>query len=178
MDISNTQRIEAPRAVVWAALNDPEVLKQCIPGCESLEKVSDTEMRAKVTLRIGPVKTSFTGKVTLTDIVPLEGYTIIGEGSGGGAGFAKGTAKIRLTDDGPATLLSYDAKAEIGGKLAQLGSRLIDSTVKKLSGDFFRSFGEVVAPQAAGAPAAAATAGKSKQGWFSRWFGWLFRKKS
>ncbi len=149
MDITGTQRIEAPRAKVWAALNDPDVLRQCIPGCQSLEKISDTQMTAKVTLKIGPVKASFSGKVTLSDIDPPNGYTITGEGSGGAAGFAKGSAKVRLQDDGNATILSYDAKSEIGGKLAQLGGRLIEGTVKKLAAEFFDKFGQVIAPAAA-----------------------------
>ncbi len=149
MDITGTQRIEAPRAKVWAALNDPEVLRQCIPGCQSLEKISDTQMTAKVTLKIGPVKASFSGKVTLSDIDPPNGYTIAGEGSGGAAGFAKGSAKVRLQDEGNTTILSYDAKSEIGGKLAQLGGRLIEGTAKKLAAEFFDKFGKVVAPAAA-----------------------------
>jgi uncharacterized protein len=149
MDMTGTQRIEAPREAVWAALNDPYVLKRCIPGCESIEKISDTEMNAKVTLKIGPVKASFTGKVTLSDLDPPNGYQINGEGAGGGAGFAKGGATVRLQKDGSATILDYDVKAQIGGKLAQLGGRLIDSTAKKLAGEFFEKFAEVVAPSEA-----------------------------
>lgn len=145
MDMTGSERIEASREAVWAALNNPDVLKQCIPGCESIEKVSDTEMNAKVTLRIGPVKASFAGKVTLSDLDPPNGYQITGEGTGGVAGFAKGGATVRLTQDGTATILSYDVKAQIGGKLAQLGARLIDSTSKKLAGEFFSKFGAVVA---------------------------------
>lgn len=144
MDMNGSQRIEASREAVYAALNDVEVLRKCIPGCESIEKTSDTEMTAKVTLKIGPVKASFSGKVTLSDLDPPNGYTISGEGSGGMAGFAKGGAEVRLEADGAATILHYTVKAEIGGKLAQLGSRLIDGTAKKLAGDFFATFGEVV----------------------------------
>jgi hypothetical protein len=144
--MNDSQRIEAPREVVWAALNDTEVLKACIPGCESIEKTSDTEMEAKVTLKIGPVKASFTGKVTLSNIDPPNGYTISGEGAGGIAGHARGGADVRLEADGEATILHYDVKAEVGGKIAQLGSRLIDSTARKLAGDFFEKFAEVVAP--------------------------------
>jgi carbon monoxide dehydrogenase subunit G len=172
MDMTGTQRIEARRAVVWVALNDPEVLRQCIPGCESLEKVSDTEMTAKVTLKIGPVKASFSGKVTLSDIDPPHGYTITGEGSGGAAGFAKGSAKVRLQEDGNATILSYDAKADIGGKLAQLGGRLIEGTAKKLAAEFFEKFSHVVAPAAPPVTVAAAspTAEQpAKPGWFRSW---------
>ncbi len=149
MDMTGTQRIEAPRNVVWAALNDPNILKQSIPGCESIEKLSNTEMKAKVTLKIGPVKASFTGKVTLSDIDPPNGYTITGEGSGGAAGFARGGAKVRLAEEGAATVLSYEVKADVGGKLAQLGGRLIDGTAKKLAGEFFEKFSQVVAPAAA-----------------------------
>jgi hypothetical protein len=169
MDMTGTQRIEAPRAVVWAALNDVNILKQCIPGCESIEKTSDTEMNAKVTLRIGPVKASFLGKVTLSDLDPPNGYTITGEGSGGVAGFAKGGAKVRLAEEGTATILNYEAKAEIGGKLAQLGGRLIDGTSKKLASEFFEKFGEVVGPAAAQPVSAAAPVAEPQQkkpGWF------------
>jgi carbon monoxide dehydrogenase subunit G len=146
MDMTGTQRIEAPRQAVWVALNDPEVLKRCIPGCDSIEKLSDTEMNAKVTLRIGPVKATFSGKVTLSDLDPPNGYQISGEGTGGVAGFAKGGATVRLQDDGTATILNYDVKAQIGGKLAQLGGRLIDSTAKKLAAEFFEKFSDAVAP--------------------------------
>jgi len=146
MDMQDSQRIEAPRETVWAALNDPEVLKACIPGCESVEKIGDNELAAKVTLKIGPVKASFTGKVTFSNIDPPNGYTISGEGQGGVAGHARGGADVRLEADGEATILHYTVKAEVGGKIAQLGSRLIDSTAKKLAGEFFEKFAEVVAP--------------------------------
>jgi uncharacterized protein len=128
------------------ALNDPDVLKRCIPGCESIERISDTEMSAKVTLKVGPVKASFTGRVKLSDLDPPNRYRISGEGAGGVAGFAKGGATVRLHRDGSATMLDYDVKAQIGGKLAQLGGRLIDSTARKLAAEFFEKFGEVVAP--------------------------------
>ncbi len=141
MDMTGTQHIEAPRDVVWAALNDVDVLRQSIPGCQSIEKVSDTEMNAKVTLKVGPVKATFTGKVVLSDLDPPNGYTISGEGSGGAAGFAKGSAMVRLVEDAGATNLNYEVKAQIGGKLAQLGSRLIDATAKKLATEFFENFG-------------------------------------
>jgi len=154
MDMTGTQHIDAPRDVVWRALNDVEVLRQSIPGCQSIEKISDTEMNAKVTLKVGPVKATFTGKVTLSDLDPPNGYTITGEGSGGAAGFAKGSATVRLLEADGGTDLNYEVKAQIGGKLAQLGARLIDATAKKLAGDFFRDFGNAVAPAAA-APAAA-----------------------
>jgi hypothetical protein len=146
MDMTGSQRIEASREVVYAALNDVDILRQCIPGCETVEMTSENEMTAKVTLKIGPVKASFSGKVTLSDLDPPNGYTISGEGSGGAAGFAKGGAKVSLEADGDATVLHYTVDAQIGGKLAQLGGRLIDATSKKLAGDFFEKFSEVVAP--------------------------------
>src|SRR5215472_9782138 len=164
MDMTGTQHIEAPRDVVWAALNDVEVLKQSIPGCQSIEKISDTEMNAKVTIKIGPVKANFAGKVTLSDLDPPNGYTITGEGQGGAAGFAKGGAKVQLEPDGDGTLLKYTVNAAIGGKLAQIGARLIDGAARKMADDFFASFAANVAnPPAAteaapgiSAPAAAA----------------------
>ncbi|MDR3372232.1 MAG: carbon monoxide dehydrogenase subunit G [Ancalomicrobiaceae bacterium] len=141
MQMTDTRRISASRDVVWAALNDAEVLKLCIPGCDSLEMTSPTEMTAKVTLKIGPVKATFGGKVTLSDIDAPNGYRISGEGSGGVAGFARGGAVVHLSEDGPAaTLLTYEVDAQIGGKLAQLGARLIDSTARKLAGEFFETF--------------------------------------
>ena len=147
-----------------------DVLRQCIPGCESIEKTSDTEMNAKVTLRIGPVKASFTGKVTLSDLDPPNGYTISGEGSGGMAGFAKGGAKVDLVPDGEATILNYTGAAEIGGKIAQLGSRLIDGTAKKLAGEFFSRVSEVVGPipAAEDMPAGQAAEKAKQKGWVSR----------
>ncbi|WP_075997694.1 SRPBCC family protein [Salaquimonas pukyongi] len=144
MKMSGEQRIKASVDRVWEALNDPEVLKASIPGCESLEKKSDTEMAATVTLKIGPVKAKFNGEVELQNLNPPHSYTIVGEGKGGIAGFAKGGADVTLTEDGNATLLSYQAKADVGGKIAQLGSRLIDSTSKKLAGEFFKKFGKIV----------------------------------
>lgn len=148
MDMNGSQRIEASREKVYAALNDVEVLKQCIPGCESIEKTSDNEMNAKVTLRVGPVKASFTGKILLSDFDPPNGYTITGEGSGGMAGFAKGSAAVDLEADGDATILHYTVRADVGGKLAQLGGRLIDATATKLAGEFFEKFGSIVGPVA------------------------------
>lgn len=144
MDMTGEYRISAPRSRVWEALNDPEILKQCIPGCEEIQKQSDTEMTAKVVAKVGPVKAKFAGKVTLSDIDPPNGYTISGEGSGGAAGFGKGGAKVSLVDDGPDTVLSYTASAQVGGKLAQIGSRLIDGTARKMADDFFAKFTQVV----------------------------------
>lgn len=137
--------IPVARAVVWAALNDVAVLKAAIPGCDSIHRLSDTEIEATVTAKVGPVKASFTGLVTLSDIDPPNGYTIRGEGKGGAAGFAKGGAKVRLTDHAAGTLLSYEVDAAVGGKLAQIGGRLIDSTAKKLADEFFAAFSRLAA---------------------------------
>ena len=157
MDMKGEYRVAARRDKVWAALNDPEILKQSIPGCEEIEKLSATEMTAKVTAKVGPVKARFAGKVTLSDLDPPNGYKISGEGSGGAAGFAKGGATVHLTDEGDATLMSYTVDAHVGGKLAQIGSRLIDATARKMADDFFARFAEVVGgPAPAAAPAAAA----------------------
>jgi hypothetical protein len=155
MDLTGEYRIPAPREAVWKALNDPEILKQAIPGCESIDKISDTEMTAKVTARVGPVKASFSGKVTLSDLDPPNGYKISGEGQGGVAGFAKGGADVRLKpdDSGTGTILNYTANAAVGGKLAQIGSRLIEGTSRQMADQFFSKFAEIVA---AGAPAPAA----------------------
>jgi len=145
MQMNDSQRIPASKEKVWAALNNPDVLKQCIPGCQSLEMTAPNEMTATVVLKVGPVKATFGGKVTLSDLDPPNSYRISGEGSGGIAGFAKGGATVKLSEESPdVTVLSYEVDAQIGGKLAQLGGRLIDSTAKKLAGEFFASFGEVV----------------------------------
>ncbi len=140
MEMSGEVRIEATVDEVWAALNDAEILKACIPGCQELEKVSDTEMTAKVVLKIGPVKAKFGGEVTLENLNPPNSYSIVGEGKGGIAGFAKGGADVSLEQDGDETVVRYEAKAQVGGKIAQLGSRLIDSTSKKLANQFFENF--------------------------------------
>ena len=152
MDMSGSERIEAPVEAVWQALNDPEILRQAIPGCESLDKTSDTTMTAKVVLKVGPIKAKFEGAVELQNLNPPFSYTIAGEGKGGLAGFAKGGADVSLAADGrDATILTYTVKAEVGGKIAQLGSRLIDSTSKKLAGEFFAKFGELVGNSVAAA---------------------------
>ncbi|MGF1610203.1 MAG: carbon monoxide dehydrogenase subunit G [Kiloniellales bacterium] len=146
MEMTGEYRIPAPRESVWQALNDPEVLKRCIPGCEELEKTSDTSFAAKVKAKVGPVSAKFQGAVTLSDINPPESYTISGEGKGGAAGFAKGGAKVRLAEDGAATRLHYDVQAQDGDKLAQIGSRLIDGTAKKMADDFFGRFAAEFGP--------------------------------
>jgi carbon monoxide dehydrogenase subunit G len=159
MDMTGERRIPAPRETVWQALNDPEVLKASIPGCESLEKLSDTDMKATATVRIGPISARFAGNVHLADIDPPNGYTISGEGQGGVAGFAKGGANVHLADDGGGTLLNYEVHAQVGGKIAQLGARLIDASAKQMADAFFDRFSAYVAPPAAAirAPAVAAT---------------------
>lgn len=143
MDMTGEYKIAAPRARVWAALNDPEILKQAIPGCEDVKKLSDTELEAAARAKIGPVSARFTGKVKLSDLNPPQGYTLTGEGSGGAAGFAKGEAKVTLTEDGDTTILRYTVKAIIGGKLAQLGQRLVDGAAKKMADEFFEKFSDL-----------------------------------
>ena len=144
MDLTGEERIAASRDTVWKALNDPEILKACIPGCESLEKISDTELEATVGVKMGPVKARFSGKVELTNLNPPSSYTISGEGKGGVAGFAKGGADVTLVEEGSETVLSYKVNADVGGKIAQLGSRLIASTSKKLATQFFENFNAAV----------------------------------
>ncbi|MEX2649458.1 MAG: carbon monoxide dehydrogenase subunit G [Alphaproteobacteria bacterium] len=157
MDLTGEYRIAAPREAVWAALNDPQVLAKAIPGCESIAKESDTVFTARVVAKFGPVKASFSGKVTLSDLDPPNRYTISGEGQGGVAGFARGGAKVTLEADGEATVLRYAAKGDVGGKLAQIGSRLVEGTARKLADDFFGRFAEAVvaaAPEVAAEPVA------------------------
>ena len=176
MEFTGEYLIAAPRQTVWDALNDPDVLKQCIPGCDALEKTSDTKMSATVTAKVGPVKTTFKGAVTLSDIDPPNGYTISGEGQGGAAGFAKGGAKVVLEDaEGGGTLLRYEVEAMVGGKLAQIGSRLIDATAKKMSRDFFGKFAEMVGVEETSAveeTAPAAPAAKARDPYGRRWKGY------
>ena len=140
MDMTGERRIPAPRQKVWDALNDPAVLKVAIPGCKSLEKVSDSDLRATAAVRIGPIAAQFTGKVQLLDLDPPTSYRIAGEGQGGVAGFANGGATVRLADEGAFTLLRYEVKAQVGGKIAQLGARLIDATAKQMADQFFDRF--------------------------------------
>lgn len=146
MEMTGEQRIPLPRQQVWEALNDPAILKACIAGCESIDRVTDTEYKVAMTAAIGPVKAKFTGKLLLTDLDPPNSYALAFEGSGGAAGFGKGGAKVRLADDGAATVLSYEATASVGGKLAQIGSRLIDGVARKMAEDFFVKFNATVAP--------------------------------
>jgi carbon monoxide dehydrogenase subunit G len=153
MELIGEQRLAAPRARVWAALNDIDVLKACIPGCESLERGEDGGLTARVVAKVGPVKATFTGKVTFENVVEGVSYTITGEGQGGVAGFAKGSADVILGDDGTGgTVLGYTVHASVGGKLAQLGARLIDSTAKSMAEAFFTRFAAEVAPTEVPAP--------------------------
>jgi carbon monoxide dehydrogenase subunit G len=152
MDMTGERRIPASRQTVWAALNDPEVLKVSIPGCQTLEKLGDDQMQATASVKIGPISARFSGKVNLTDIDPPNGYRISGEGQGGAAGFAKGGAQVTLADDGPGTVLTYQVNAQVGGKLAQLGARLI---AKQMADAFFDRFSQQV--QAMNPPAAPPT---------------------
>jgi uncharacterized protein len=144
MDLTGEYRIPAPRAKVWDALNDPVILKQCIDGCEELNKEGDNAFTAKVTAKVGPVKAKFAGKVTLENIDAPNGYTIRGEGQGGVAGFAKGSADVSLKEEGAETVLTYLARAEVGGKLASVGSRLVEGVAKKTADDFFGKFSRIV----------------------------------
>ena len=147
MEMTGEFRIPAPRQRVWEGLNDPEILKSSIPGCQTIEKLSDTEFTAKVLAQVGPVKANFAGKVTLADLNPPQSYTIAGEGTGGVAGFAKGSAKVTLEEDGAETVLRYGVQGQVGGKLAQIGSRLIDATARKMADEFFGKFVAAMSPE-------------------------------
>src|SRR6204780_1855194 len=149
MTMSGECQLPVPRETVWEKLNDAETLKACIPGCELLDKVSDTEFQAVATVKSGPVKAKFKGKVTLSDLDPPNGYKISGQGDGGVAGFAKGGATVKLTPKDGGTLLAYDVEAQIGGKPAQLGQRLVNGAAKKVADDFFGNFAKAVNPQPA-----------------------------
>jgi uncharacterized protein len=162
MTMTGDVTLPADRPKVWALLNDPEVLKACIPGCESLEKAGDNGFVAVVKTKVGPVSATFKGKVELSDLVPLVGYTINGEGEGGIAGFAKGGAKVSLADAPGGTLLHYDVEAHVGGKIAQLGARLIDGVAKNMADKFFANFAAIAAGGAAAAPSTAAPAAAVK----------------
>ena len=157
MDMSGERRIAASRERVWSALNDPEILKASIPGCETLTRESDNDLKATVSMKIGPIAAKFAGKVQLLDLDPPNSYRIEGEGQGGVAGFAKGGASVVLTEDGADTVLAYNVKAQVGGKIAQLGARLIDATAKQMADAFFDRFAAAVVTPAPvdGAPAAA-----------------------
>jgi len=180
MEMSGSQVINASREEVWAALNDPAVLAASIPGCQSLEKISDTEFHAEVKAKIGPVNATFRGEVQLSDIRAPVGYLLSGEGKGGAAGFAKGSAEVRLAETPEGTELSYDAVAKVGGKLAQLGSRLVGGVAKKLAAEFFDNFKarvegveleEEAPPEPAPDEASGEPEGEEKKGWLKRILG-------
>ena len=146
MEMTGEQRVPASQAETWKALNDPDVLKACVPGCESIDRVSDSEFAVQMTARVGPVSAKFKGKLTLSNVKPPQSYSIAFEGQGGVAGFAKGGADVALTADGAdATRLAYRVKANVGGKLAQIGSRLVDAAAQKVANDFFTAFNERMA---------------------------------
>ena len=145
MEMKGEQLVPATQQATWEALNDPQVLKACVPGCESITPACDNAYEVLMVARVGPVSAKFKGKLTLSDIVPPQSYSLSFEGQGGAAGFAKGGAQVRLAGEGSSTKLSYDVKANVGGKLAQIGSRLVDAAAKKVADDFFRNFNEKVA---------------------------------
>jgi carbon monoxide dehydrogenase subunit G len=167
MDMTGEYSISASREKVWEALNDPDVLKASVPGCETLEKVSDTEFTATVMAKVGPVRAKFNGRVTLSDIDPPNGYTISGEGQGGAAGFGKGGAKVSLTTENGETMLRYEANASVGGKMAQIGSRVVEGVAKKMADEFFSTFVEQVnsagSAEEAAAPATAEATHEASQ---------------
>ena len=167
MEMTGEQLIPAAQAEVWRGLNDPEVLKACISGCESIERLSDTEYAVVTTAAIGPVKAKFRGKLLLADLDPPNSYSLSFDGQGGAAGFGKGPANVALAGEGAGTRLSYAVKAQVGGKLAQIGSRLIDGVAKKMADDFFSAFNQNIAPPASAAaePAPAAAPGSAPLWW-------------
>ncbi|HEY1609948.1 MAG TPA: carbon monoxide dehydrogenase subunit G [Paraburkholderia sp.] len=149
MEFNGSQTIKAPRSLVWKCLNDPAVLKECVPGCQSFTAESDDEFRATVTVAVGPVKANFKGNLKLSDRIAPQGYRIVGQGEGGIAGFGKMNAEVALTEEGDDTVLSYVAYAEVGGKLAQIGTRLVSSVANKLAATFFQRFTDNVSELAA-----------------------------
>jgi carbon monoxide dehydrogenase subunit G len=144
MEMTGEQLIPAPQQAVWEALNDPQMLKACVPGCEAIDRLGENQFQVLMVARVGPVSAKFKGKLVLSDIQPPNSYSLAFEGQGGAAGFAKGSAHVRLAPADGHTKLSYDVKANVGGKLAQIGSRLVDAAAKKVADDFFRNFNEKV----------------------------------
>ena len=167
MDMTGEFRLPVPRERVWEALNDPEILRECVPGCESLERISESEFNAKMLSKVGPVKAKFATKLIISEPNPPVSYSISGEGKGGAAGFAKGGAEVSLIEDGAETVLRYSAKFQVGGKLAQVGSRLVDGTARKMADDFFGRFAELLTvatdPEEAIAPQPEAPTNHSKR---------------
>ena len=168
MQLTDSREISADRATVYAAMLSPEVLQQCVPGCEELTGTAADGFEATVVQKVGPVKATFKGQVTISDVVEGESLTLSGEGKGGAAGFAKGGAKVRLEDIAGGTLLHYEVEAKVGGKLAQLGSRIIDGFAKKMADQFFENFANAVEGPKADADAGDAPADQPKKGWFKR----------
>ena len=168
MNLNNTRVINADCATVWAAILDPEALKACVPGCQQMEGTPKDGFTTTVVQKVGPVKATFKGVVTLADMVPPESLTLSGEGKGGAAGFAKGDARVRLEEQGPQTVLHYEVEAKVGGKLAQLGSRIIDGFSKKMADQFFDNFQEHVGTPETADPEPEAQDGPSKKGWLKR----------
>jgi carbon monoxide dehydrogenase subunit G len=150
MEMTGEQLIPASQRQTWDALNDPEILKACVPGCDSIEKTGDNEYLVLMVARVGPVSAKFKGKLALSDLDPPNSYSIAFEGQGGAAGFGKGSAQVRLAPEGDGTRLAYSVKASVGGKLAQIGSRLVDAAAKKIANDFFQAFNDKVAGAHAG----------------------------
>ena len=176
MNLSGEYRIPAPPMRVWEALNDANVLKACIPGCKSLDKTSETSFASVVTSKVGPISATFTGSVTLSDLDPPRGYTISGQGQGGAAGFAKMSARVSLSEDGTDTLLKYEANAEVGGKLASVGSRLVQVVARKNADDFFAAIAQQLGgtglPEPVAPPAEAATAAGGDKAGARSWLLW------
>ncbi len=188
MNLKDDISIAASREIVFAALNDPDILRQAIPGCEELEAIGNDQFAAVVGARVGPLKARFTGQVTLMNINPPVSYTLAGEGKGGPAGHAKITASVALKEDGAGTILIYDVNADIGGKLAQLGGKLVENTARKLAGEFFRNFEQLIVPRAdqqAHAPITETPAASASSAPWRQWgiglvavaglIGWLLR---
>jgi hypothetical protein len=175
MDMTGERLIAAPRAKVWAALNDPQMLKDCIPGCDSIEKTSETQMKATASIKLGPVSAKFSGKLNLSDLDPPSGYKISGEGQGGAAGFAKGGAEVRLAEQPGGTLLSYTVQAQVGGKLAQVGGRLIDATAKSMADQFFKKFAAQLETPPPQAPSEANSSHETGGNWLVRLWRALMR---
>lgn len=166
MDLASEQIIPAPQAEVWRGLNDPEILKACIPGCETIEKIDDTHYSIALTAKVGPVKAKFLGNLVLADLDPPTSYSLAFEGSSGAAGFGKGSAQVRLAAQGSAaTKLTYSVKASVGGRFAQIGSRLIDSVAMKMADEFFAKFKETMSKGAAASPSARSPYSRSRFAW-------------
>ena len=173
MDMTNSVALPSPQARVWEALNDPAILQRCIDGCEAIEKTGENEYKVAMTVAVGPVKAKFKGNLRLTDIDPPNAYTLQFDGQGGVAGFGKGSARVTLAPEGAGTLLAYTVHAQVGGRIAQLGSRLIDGASKKMADDFFKAFKVAIAPPETDAVAVAAPGAPPVSGAMPRQWRWL-----